>query len=99
MDPYNMPSGPQQLDHIMRQIPQNKSGAAQRALELLIPLGLVAGGAYAGYKGLPKLLDMLTAKTSVVTGKDMQALLGRYNMDLGHYIKRSMDSLGSGKII
>lgn len=94
-----MQAQPPSMQGISRPVGQDQKSSLRRALELLVPLGLVAGGAYYGYKNLPQLVNF-ASKPKGVTGADIKHLVSQYNLDLGHALDRLYRAYGpKGSII
>lgn len=89
MAPQAMPG----LESVMARPSEDKSSAMKRALQLLLPLGLIAGGAYYSYKNIPKLVN-IASNPKGITGKDIGNLVSQYQGDLGHHLERAMRSIG-----
>jgi hypothetical protein len=101
---------PEVLEMLMQQQPPDMSGMSRpvgpkekssfrRALELLVPLSLAAGGAYYGYKKIPQLVNY-AKNPKGISGADIKNLVGQYNMDIGHALDRLYRSYGpKGNII
>lgn len=88
-------------DTVPTEIPKEKeSSPVATALQFLLPMGLVAGGAYLGYKNLPKFLGKLQDITGKgFTQRDMLNLVGRYNRDIGHAVDRALNNWGTRGIV